>query len=52
MSTYLYYVSEDVMGVDYGIVAAVAVLYVLPAFILYLFCQRYLTQMTLGGVKG
>lgn len=52
MSTYLYYVSEDVMGVDYGMVAAVAVLYVLPALILYLLCQKYLTQMTLGGVKG
>jgi inositol-phosphate transport system permease protein len=52
MSTYLYYVSEDVMGVDYGIVAAVAVLYLLPALLLYLACQKYLTQMTLGGVKG
>lgn len=52
MSTYLYYVREDVMGVDYGMVAAVALLYVLPALILYLFCQKYLTQMTLGGVKG
>ncbi len=52
MSTYLYYVRQDVMGVDYGMVAAVAVLYVLPALVLYLFCQKYLTQMTLGGVKG
>lgn len=52
MSTYLYYVSEDVMGVDYGIVAAVAVLYLLPALLLYIACQKYLTQMTLGGVKG
>ena len=52
MSTYLYYIREDVMGVDYGMVAAVAVLYVLPALVLYLFCQKYLTQMTLGGVKG
>jgi len=52
MSTYLYYVREDVMGVDYGMVAAVAVLYVLPALILYLFAQKYLTQMTVGGVKG
>lgn len=52
MSTYLYYVREDVMGVDYGMVAAVAVLYVLPSLILYLFAQKYLTQMTVGGVKG
>lgn len=52
MSGYLYYVAEDVMGVDYGLVAAVAVFYLLPSLVLYLFCQRYLTQMTLGGVKG
>ena len=52
MSTYLYYVSEDVMGVDYGLVAAVAVFYLLPSLVLYVACQRYLTQMTLGGVKG
>lgn len=52
MSTYLYYVAEDVMGVDYGVVAAVAVIYILPSLILYLFTQKYLTQMTMGGVKG
>lgn len=52
MSTYLYYVAEDVMGVDYGLVAAVSVFYMLPSLILYLFLQKYLTQLTLGGVKG
>ena len=52
MSTYIYYVREDIMGVDYGMVAAVSLVYVLPALILYLFCQKYLTQMTVGGVKG
>ena len=52
MSTYLYYVAEDVMGVDYGLVAAVSVFYIIPSLVLYLACQRYLTQMTLGGIKG
>ncbi len=52
MSTYLYYVAEDVMGVDYGLVAAVSVFYMIPSLALYLACQRYLTQMTLGGIKG
>jgi len=52
MSVYLFWVSDDVMGVDYGIVAAVAVFYVLPSFLLYVFCQKYLTQMTIGGIKG
>ncbi len=52
MSTYLYYVAEDVMGVDYGLVAAVSVFYMMPSLLLYLFLQKYLTQLTLGGVKG
>jgi inositol-phosphate transport system permease protein len=40
------------MGVDYGVVAAVGVLYVLPSLVLYLLCQKYLVQMTIGGIKG
>jgi inositol-phosphate transport system permease protein len=52
MSLYLFWVAEDIMGVDYGIVAAVGVFYVLPSFILYIFCQKYLVQMSLGGIKG
>jgi inositol-phosphate transport system permease protein len=52
MSLYLFWVSDDIMGVDYGIVAAVSVFYVLPSLLLYLFCQKYLTQMTIGGIRG
>ncbi len=52
MSLYIFWVSEDIMGVDYGIVAAVAVFYILPSLLLYIFCQRFLVQMTLGGIKG
>ena len=28
------------------------VFYVLPSLLLYVFCQKYLTQMTIGGIKG
>jgi len=52
MSLYLFWVSDDIMGVDYGIVAAVSVFYVLPSLFLYVFCQKYLTQMTIGGIRG
>jgi len=52
MSLYLFYVAEDVMGVDYGVVTAVGVLYVLPSLVLYTLTQKYLTQMTIGGIKG
>ena len=52
MSLYIFWVSDDIMGVDYGIVAAVAVFYVLPSILLYIFCQKYLVQMSIGGIKG
>ena len=52
MSLYIFWVSDDIMGVDYGIVAAVAVFYVMPSVMLYLFCQKYLVQMNIGGIKG
>ena len=52
MSLYLFWVSDDIMGVDYGIVAAVGVFYILPSLLLYIFCQRFLAQVTIGGIKG
>jgi len=52
MSLYMYYVRDDVMGVDYGVVSAVGVFYLFPSLILYLAAQRYLMQMSIGGVKG
>jgi inositol-phosphate transport system permease protein len=52
MSLYLFWTIADVMGVDYALVSAVGVFYVIPSVILYLFTQRYLTQMTFGGIKG
>jgi len=52
MSLYIFWVSEDIMGVDYGVVAAVGVFYVLPSILLYVFCQKYLVQMSIGGIKG
>ena len=52
MSLYLFWVSDDIGGVDYGIVAAVGVFYVLPSIMLYLFFQKYIVQLNIGGVKG
>ncbi len=50
--SYLFWVSQDIMGVDYGIVTAVGLMYLLPALVLYIATQKYLTQMTVGGIKG
>jgi inositol-phosphate transport system permease protein len=52
MSLYLFWMSEDVMGTDYAMVSAIGVFYVLPSIILYTLCQKYLTQMSIGGIKG
>ena len=52
MSLYMFYVRDDIMGVDYGVVSAVGVFYLVPSLLLYLAAQRYLMQMSIGGVKG
>jgi inositol-phosphate transport system permease protein len=52
MSLYLFWMRDDVMGTDYAMVSAMGVFYVLPSVILYTFMQKYLTQMTIGGIKG
>jgi inositol-phosphate transport system permease protein len=52
MSLYMWWVRDDVMGVDYGVVSAVGVFYLVPSLILYMAAQRYLMQMSIGGVKG
>ena len=40
------------LGIDFGLVSAVALFYILPSFVLYTLAQRYLMQMTISGVKG
>ncbi len=52
MSLYLFWMRDDVMGTDYAMVSAMGVFYVLPSILLYTFTQKYLTQMTIGGIKG
>ena len=52
MSLYLFWMRDDVMGTDYAMVSAMGVFYVLPSVLLYTFMQKYLTQMTIGGIKS
>ncbi|MHA1549551.1 MAG: carbohydrate ABC transporter permease [Alphaproteobacteria bacterium] len=52
MSLYMFFVRDDVMGVDFGVVSAVGVFYLVPSLVLYMAAQRYLLQMSIGGVKG
>ena len=53
MSLYTFFVTEETnLGVDYGIVSAVGLFYIIPSFLLYTIAQKYLLQMTVGGLKG
>ena len=52
MSIYLFWMHEDMMGTDYAMVSAIGVFYVVPSVVLYAICQKYLTQMSIGGIKG
>ena len=52
MSLYLFWVADDVMGADFGVVSAVGVFYLIPSLVLYAVAQKYLAQMTVGGIKG
>lgn len=52
MSLYLFFIAQDNMGADYGMIAAVGIIYLLPVLLLYTFTQKYITQMSFGGIKG
>ncbi|MBO0664212.1 carbohydrate ABC transporter permease [Jiella sp. MQZ9-1] len=52
MSLYLFWVSQDAMGADPNLIAATGVIYLLPVVALYVFAQKYLTQISFGGIKG
>lgn len=52
MSLYMFFVRDDIMGVDFGVVSAVGVFYLVPSLVLYAAAQKYLMQMSVGGVKG
>jgi multiple sugar transport system permease protein len=38
--------------IDYGLLAAIAVVYLIPAIIAFSFARRFLVQTFSGGVKG
>ena len=52
LSTYLQSILSRGAGADYGLLAAVAVFYMVPVVFFFLFTQKYLMKVQLGGVKG
>lgn len=52
LSVYLQSILASGGGADYGLMAAVAVFYMLPVVLFFVFAQKYLIKVQLGGVKG
>ena len=52
MSTYLYIIADETKDIDYGLLAAVSVIYLLPTLIMYLLAQKQLSQLNISGIKG
>lgn len=52
LSAYLQALLSRGGGADYGLMAAVAVFYMIPVIIFFVFTQKYLMKVQIGGVKG
>jgi inositol-phosphate transport system permease protein len=52
MALYLNAIIGEYRFVDYGLMAAVGVFYMIPSLLFFLFTQRQLLQITIGGTKA
>jgi len=52
LSLYLKSIIGEFQVVEYGVVAAVALFYMIPVIIFFLFTQKGLMRVTVGGLKG
>jgi inositol-phosphate transport system permease protein len=52
LSLYLQSILSRGSGAQYGLLAAVAVFYMVPVVLFFVFAQKHLTRVQLGGVKG
>jgi inositol-phosphate transport system permease protein len=52
MALYLSAVIGEYRSVDYGLLAAVGVFYMIPSLLFFFFTQRQLVQLTIGSVKA
>ena len=52
LSSYVNSIVGDFQFLDYGLLAATALFYILPVLLFFLFTQKYLMQVSIGGRKG
>jgi inositol-phosphate transport system permease protein len=51
MALYLSAILSEYRTVDYGLLAAVGVFYMIPSLLFFVLTQRHLVQLTIGGAK-
>ena len=52
LSSYVYAILGEYRFVDWGFLAAASVFYILPVLFFFVFANKYLMKVTIGGMKG
>lgn len=52
LTSYISAIVSDYRFSDYGLLAAVSLFYMVPVMLFFMFTQKYLMEITLGGIKG
>jgi inositol-phosphate transport system permease protein len=52
LTSYVQSIIGDFRFLDYGLLAATSLFYIFPVLLFFLFAQRYLLQVSIGGMKG
>jgi len=52
LTSYISAIVSDYRFSDYGLLAAVSLFYMVPVILFFIFTQKYLMEITLGGIKG
>lgn len=52
LSSYVNSIIGDYRFLDYGLLAATGLFYMLPVLLFFLFAQKYLLRVSIGGTKG
>lgn len=52
LSSYINAIVGDFRFLDYGLLSATALFYIAPVLLFFIFTQKYLMRVTIGGTKG
>src|SRR5690606_1328431 len=52
LASYINAIVGDYRFLDYGLLSATALFYIAPVLLFFIFTQKYLMKVTIGGTKG